>query len=236
MPNAPRFQACIPGQFSAVPRSDWLRRHGLQSPACARGSGIPRPAFSAPGRRRLKPTLKPEPMPIVVDNLTFSYERTTEAGVASIFNQFSCSFGENKVHAILGPSGCGKTTFLNLLSGILTPTSRRSTITIDGMQPANALKDGVLAYLPQIFYPAPWRTVSENVEFAISLAHPSEPNSKENADALLRDLHLADLGHRYPRAISGGQLRRLTLAMCVAVRPKYLLLDEPFSALDLQTK
>jgi len=175
-------------------------------------------------------------MSIRVNHLTFSYDRATEKGITSIVRDLSCIFTGPQVAVILGPSGSGKTTFLSLLSGLLSPTSTTSSIEIKGNPPDIALSKRTLAYLPQDFQPAPWRTASKNVEFVLKLAHPDEDNPRETADALLKDLQLSELGHRYPREMSGGQVRRLALAMCLAVRPKCLLLDEPFTGLDVHTK
>ena len=175
-------------------------------------------------------------MTILMQNLTFSYNKSTEKGVASVFNNFSCEFREGNISAVVGPSGCGKTTMLRLISGIENPTSKRSKILIDSIEPADAHKAGIISYLPQDFGPAPWKTASENIRFVLKLSQKDEENLKESADAFLKQVGLGEWGHRYPKQLSGGEARRLTLSMCLAVKPKYLLLDEPFTGLDVNTK
>jgi len=175
-------------------------------------------------------------MSIIVKDLAFSYPKASETGVATIFHRMNWSMKEDRIVALVGPSGCGKTTFLKILTGLRAPTAKKTKILVADLGPAEALAHGAVAFLPQDFMPAPWRTTTDNIRFVISLAQPDCPTPRENADELLEKMGLHDHGNKYPKQLSGGLKQRLALGMCLAVRPKYLLLDEPFTSLDARAK
>jgi len=129
--------------------------------------------------------------------------------------------------ALVGPSGCGKTTVLRMIGGLEEPTS--GTIGVDGMTADEARRQRCFSYGFQNPVLLPWLTVIENVRLLSRLAH--QPESVPAMD-LLVSVGLAGFEHRYPHELSGGMRQRASLARALTLRPSYLLLDEPFGALD----
>jgi NitT/TauT family transport system ATP-binding protein len=129
--------------------------------------------------------------------------------------------------AIIGPSGCGKSTLLYILAGLLPPTAGRVAIEGAAGRPAIILQD---------FGLFPWKTAAENVALALKLQGRPAAARRRVTDALLAELGLAGLGHRYPVQLSGGQKQRVAIARALATGPSLLLMDEPFSSLDALTR
>ncbi len=132
----------------------------------------------------------------------------------------------------MGPTGCGKSTLLNVAAGLLAPTS--GTITSFG-QPLHGMNRQA-GYLFQTDALFPWRTARENVMFGLELRGVPKKQAKQEADAWLGRVHLAGHGDKYPHELSGGMRKRVALAQTLILDPKILLMDEPFSALDVQTR
>ena len=130
--------------------------------------------------------------------------------------------------ALLGPSGCGKTTLLRLLMGIDTPTAGRLVI-----DPGLV---GQLSYVFQEPRLVPWRTSLENVLLPLELTGALDPVGRERASELLQQLGLGARLDHFPRELSGGMQMRVALARALVTRPRILLLDEPFAALDERTR
>ncbi|MGH6891994.1 MAG: ABC transporter ATP-binding protein [Dongiaceae bacterium] len=137
-----------------------------------------------------------------------------------------------EIVAIVGPSGCGKSTLLGILGGLLRPT--QGSISVAGAMPADSLNP--FTYIFQDFALLPWRTVAQNVR--LPLEH--QPMSGTERDARVRDAlgrtGLADFGHALPKQLSGGMRQRVGIARALVVKPAVLLMDEPLSALDAQTR
>src|SRR5689334_14531759 len=137
--------------------------------------------------------------------------------------------------SFLGPSGCGKTTTLRMVAGFETPTS--GTIRINGVDvtntPPNRRHVGMVFQSYALF---PNMTVAGNVGFGLKVARQPENAIKERVAEMLRIVHLADFGNRYPYQMSGGQQQRVALARALAIQPQVLLLDEPLSALDAKIR
>ncbi len=144
------------------------------------------------------------------------------------------SFGvkEGEFVAIVGPSGCGKSTLLSIISGLLKPKS--GTIMVNH-------SDGALGY-PKIGYMLQhdhlfeWRTIYQNVVLGLEINKKKTPEHLEYVDQLLRDYGLYDFRNKRPSELSGGMKQRAALIRTMALKPELLLLDEPFSALDYQTR
>lgn len=136
---------------------------------------------------------------------------------------FSCELRQGEVIALLGPSGCGKTTILNLAAGLAKPDG--GTI---------ALHSERIAYIFQEPRLIPWRTVADNIRLVLQTA------DKAAADRLIREtlqtVNLEQAENRYPRQLSGGMKQRVSIARAMALRPEVILMDEPFSALDVALK
>lgn len=142
----------------------------------------------------------------------------------------SLSVDAGEILAIVGGSGCGKSTLLRLVAGLDVPT--KGTIRVDGQAIASPHEAvGLVFQEPRLL---PWLTVARNVGFGLAALPPAERAAR--VDAALARVGLADYGERWPRELSGGQAQRVALARALVARPRVLLLDEPFSALDAFTR
>jgi NitT/TauT family transport system ATP-binding protein len=133
---------------------------------------------------------------------------------------------------LIGPSGCGKTTLLRLMHGLLEPDS--GEVLIDGDRPATPGPHAGFVF--QSFRLLPWRTVFDNVEFPLQIQGVPKPKRLARAREYLRLVGLEDFEHSYPHELSGGMQQRVGLARALAMEPQILLMDEPFAALDAQTR
>jgi len=136
--------------------------------------------------------------------------------------------------SIIGPSGCGKTTLMNMVGGFVKPT--RGVVLLDNSPVVGPGPDrGVIFQEYGVF---PWLTVRGNVEFGLRLAANGKHAPRRDAivDRYLSLMGLADFADHFPKHLSGGMRQRLALARAYAVQPEFLLMDEPFGALDAQTR
>ena len=133
---------------------------------------------------------------------------------------------------IVGPSGCGKSTLLHLLAGLDRPTT--GEITVDGSPVKGPGTDRILLFQELGLFP--WLTVRQNVEFGLKMAGVSKLERRDQARVFLRMVHLSHFEDHYIHQLSGGMKQRVALARSLALRPKILLMDEPFAALDAQTR
>jgi len=152
---------------------------------------------------------------VIYDRLSFHVER----------GEFVC---------LLGPSGCGKSTSLRLIGDLLQAES--GSVMVDGKAPAQAWQD--VAFVFQSPRLAPWRNALDNVLLGLELrrGRGQARQSQERARELLALVGLADSAHKYPSMLSGGERQRVALARALAVDPSIVLMDEPFSALDPNTR
>ena len=139
---------------------------------------------------------------------------------------------EGETLALIGPSGCGKSTLLGIMGGILEPSSGR--VLIRGTAPAGSLNPAT--YIFQDFALLPWRSVADNVGLALEHRALSAVERRERIAAALALTGLAEFAAAYPKQLSGGMRQRVGIARALVVRPAVLLLDEPLSALDAQTR
>jgi NitT/TauT family transport system ATP-binding protein len=133
---------------------------------------------------------------------------------------------------IVGPSGCGKSTLLHLIAGLDKPTTGQ--ISVDGGPVTGPGTDRILLFQELGLFP--WLNVRQNVEFGLKMAGVSKEERKERARIFLRMVHLSHFEEHYIHQLSGGMRQRVALARSLALRPKILLMDEPFAALDAQTR
>jgi NitT/TauT family transport system ATP-binding protein len=133
---------------------------------------------------------------------------------------------------IVGPSGCGKSTLLHLIAGLDRPTT--GEITVDGSPVNGPGTDRILLFQELGLFP--WLTVRQNVEFGLKMAGVSKTERRDRARVFLRMVHLSHFEDHYIHQLSGGMKQRVALARSLAIRPKILLMDEPFAALDAQTR
>jgi NitT/TauT family transport system ATP-binding protein len=144
----------------------------------------------------------------------------------------SFSVGEGEFVAVVGPSGCGKTTVLNMIAGLIAPSS--GTVTIDG-KPVDGIRPDI-GYMFARDGLLPWRTAQANVEFGMELRGVRKEVRRSQARALLRMVGLAGFETHLRSELSHGMRQRVGLARTLATDPRILLMDEPFGALDAQTK
>ena len=143
---------------------------------------------------------------------------------------FSMVPGE--VVSIIGPSGCGKSTLLNMGSGLAKPSA--GIVKVAGQTVEGPNKH--VSFMLQKDLLMPWRTISQNIEFGLELRGVPSAERTEVSQKLLAQCHLTGFGNNYPHQLSGGMRQRAAMARTLAVDPLVLLMDEPFSALDAQTK
>ena len=139
---------------------------------------------------------------------------------------------QGEVVSLIGPSGCGKSTLLNMGSGLYLPTSGEVDVAgqrVTGPNPQ-------VAFMLQKDLLLPWRSIRENAELGLEIRGVPASERKARAKALLARCHLGAFEDHYPHQLSGGMRQRAALARTLAVDPLVLLMDEPFSALDAQTK
>jgi NitT/TauT family transport system ATP-binding protein len=133
---------------------------------------------------------------------------------------------------IVGPSGCGKSTLLHLVAGLDRPTT--GEITVDGSPVTGPGTDRILLFQELGLFP--WLTVRQNAEFGLKMVGVPKNERTERARFFLRMVHLSHFEDHYIHQLSGGMRQRVALARSLALRPKILLMDEPFAALDAQTR
>ena len=134
--------------------------------------------------------------------------------------------------SIVGPSGCGKSTLFNVVSGLLRPT--RGRVLLDGKDVTG--DTGHVGYMLQKDLLLPWRTVIGNIVLGASLRHGATRRDREEAAMLAGRYGLGEYLHHYPHALSGGMRQRVAVMRTLALKADVLLLDEPFGALDAQTR
>ena len=149
----------------------------------------------------------------------------TRQGETIAVDNLSFSVAEGEFVAIIGPSGCGKTTILSLAAGLLTPTS--------GTVESSGVSFGYMLQKDELF---PWRTIEKNIFLPLEIQKTNAPETRARAVALAEKYGLKDFLKSYPSQLSGGMRQRAALIRTLAVDPDILLLDEPFSALDYQTR
>lgn len=142
------------------------------------------------------------------------------------------SIEEGEFVSFLGPSGCGKSTLLSIIAGLIKPVD--GTVKIDDK--IITKPDSIIGYMLQQDYLFPWKTIEENVTLGLKIIGQKTKETKEKTLTLLKEMGLGSVERQFPNQLSGGMRQRAALVRTLATNPKILLLDEPFSALDYQTK
>lgn len=145
---------------------------------------------------------------------------------------FNLEIARSEFVSIVGPSGCGKSTFLNMLLGLLRPDSGQ--LQLDGRTITGPGQERAMVF--QEFGLLPWRTVTANVELGLELKGVATAQRTERALELIKLVGLQGFERHYPHELSGGMKQRVGLARALATEPEVLLMDEPFAALDAQTR
>ncbi|BFH13479.1 ABC transporter ATP-binding protein [Paenibacillus melissococcoides] len=167
---------------------------------------------------------------VEMSQVTHVYVTEREAKLA--IDRLSVTIMPGEFVSLVGPSGCGKTTILSIIAGLLEPT--RGSVRVYG--DAVAGPSPRVGYMLQSDYLYPWRTILENASLGLELTKQWNRESEERVRELLNGMGLGGTEASYPHQLSGGMRQRVALVRTLATSPELLLLDEPFSALDYQTK
>ncbi len=168
-----------------------------------------------------------------IADLTHRYWVTREDREFLAFENLSLDIAEGEFVAIVGPSGCGKTTLLNILTGLLTYSE--GSVRIDGVTVNGPGTDRATVFQQASLLP--WRTVTGNVRYGMEMQRRlGAAEMQDRASHFIRLAGLAGFEKRYPAELSGGMQQRVNLARALATDPQVLLMDEPFAALDAQTR
>jgi NitT/TauT family transport system ATP-binding protein len=156
----------------------------------------------------------------------------TESGAVTAFERISFRAHRRELVCFIGSSGCGKSTLIRILAGLDTPTSGR--VLLEGKEVHGPGRDRGMVFQGYTLFP--WRTVLENVMFGAELAGASRREAKVGAHEWIQLVGLSRFANAYPHQLSGGMKQRVAIARALANNPRILLMDEPFGALDAQTR
>jgi NitT/TauT family transport system ATP-binding protein len=168
---------------------------------------------------------------IVVDSVSKRF--ATTSGSVEALRNVSLAVGSGEFCTLLGPSGCGKSTLLGMLGGLIAPDG--GTVTVDGrgVSAPDPRRVATVFQDPGLF---PWRTTVENIEFGLELQGVPRARRRSVAIELLAPLGLQEFAGKYPRELSGGMRQRVAIGRALAIDTQIILMDEPFGALDEQTR
>ena len=161
--------------------------------------------------------------PIVqINNLSMNYY--TLEGELEVLKDINLTLEEGEILALVGPSGCGKSTIMNILSNLITPTK------------GEVIMNGKIGYMFQRDHLLEWRTILDNIKIGLEIQKKLNDEALKKVERLLKLYGIWEFRNNYPKELSGGMRQRVALIRTLAVNPDILLLDEPFSALDYQTR
>jgi NitT/TauT family transport system ATP-binding protein len=205
-------------------------QHALTQPfsPAGRAHGEPsrnlRPALISPCPYAALPKLS-------LQDVCLSY-RTEDGSKLLALDRINLNVRKGEFVCIVGPSGCGKSTLLYLVAGLHAPTS--GSVLVDNRTVTDPGTDRILIFQEHGLFP--WLTVGENVEFGMKMKGLSKAERDERTERYLRLVHLAQFKKSRPHQLSGGMRQRVAIARALAAEPDVLLMDEPFAALDAQTR
>jgi len=165
-------------------------------------------------------------------NVTMRFADASGRASVTAIEGVNFSVADGEVVALIGPSGCGKSTLLNIGSGLYAPTTGEALVDGEAVEGPNRH----VAFMLQKDLLLPWRTIAENVTLGTEIQGLAKVECIRRAHELLCGFNLSDFIAHYPHQLSGGMRQRVALARTLAVDPSVLLLDEPFSAVDAQTR
>jgi NitT/TauT family transport system ATP-binding protein len=168
---------------------------------------------------------------IAIRHVTKSFRRPGGRGSVLALDDVSLDIAPNSFVSLVGPSGCGKTTLLRLLNGLIKPDSGQ--ILVNGEAPACGPHIGLVFQSIRLM---PWRSIKANVYFPLELRNVPKAECEKLADHYLGMMGIAKFAESYPHELSGGMQQRAALARALISQPSILLMDEPFAALDAQTR
>ena len=168
---------------------------------------------------------------LLLQQISVRYQASRGQGLVALDN-INLKVQTGEFLCIVGPSGCGKSTLLHLIAGLHQPTS--GSVLVDNKVVAGPSTDRILIFQDLGLFP--WLTVAENVEFGMKMKGVAKPERQEKTENYLRLVHLSRFHDSYTHQLSGGMRQRVALARALACEPDVLLMDEPFAALDAQTR
>ena len=172
------------------------------------------------------------PPALAFDTVTVTFAARGGGAAYTAVRDTSLSVAEGEFVSVVGPTGCGKSTLLNIAAGLLTPSS--GSVRVLGRPLAGLNRDA--GYMFQSDALLPWLSALDNVALGLRYRGTPVPDARALAQDWLARVGLGAHGHRYPHQLSGGMKKRVALAQMLILDPKILLMDEPFSALDIQTR
>lgn len=175
-------------------------------------------------------TVNEAPVKVQIKNVVKVFNGRNGEMVA--LNGVSLDIHENEFVCVVGPSGCGKSTLLNIIAGLLEPTS--GEVYCDGKLVESTGTDRGVVFQQYALFP--WLTVKKNVRFALEMRGIKGKEADELAMKYLEKVDLVKFADHYPKELSGGMKQRVAIARAYAAEPQVLLMDEPFGALDAQTR
>jgi len=167
-----------------------------------------------------------------LNNVSHRYTTTQRDQTHPALSDISFAVKQNEICVIIGPSGCGKSTLLNLIAGFFQPTE--GTVLFNDHPITAPSVDRTIIFQDYLLFP--WYTVRKNIEFGLAAQQISADKRSAISDELLQLVDLCHVADFYPYQLSGGMKQRVALARALAVNPQLLLMDEPFGALDEQTR
>jgi len=170
---------------------------------------------------------------VIFKNVSKIYkDLNNKNGDVKALKNISFSLEANEILVVIGPSGCGKTTILNLIAGFINPTT--GEVLFEGQAITRPSIERTIIFQEYVLFP--WYSVRNNIEFGLVAKNIPAKERHYISDKLLQMIHLEKFADSYPHQLSGGMKQRVALARALAVEPKILLMDEPFGALDAQTR
>jgi sulfonate transport system ATP-binding protein len=190
--------------------------------------GKPSPSVKAVPLRHISDEVVPK---VALDGISLSYKTTSGKQLLALDN-ISLAVKPGEFLCVVGPSGCGKSTLLHLIAGLHPQISGK--ILVDGKPVNGPGTDRILIFQELGLFP--WLTVGGNIEFGMKMKNVSRAEREEKVQHYLRLVHLSKFKNSYIHQLSGGMRQRVALARALATEPDVLLMDEPFAALDAQTR
>lgn len=180
--------------------------------------------------RRLK-SVSEQPTQLHIDNITLKFP-TKDGGQFTAIENLSLEVKNEEFVVIVGPSGCGKSSLLYLTAGLNNPTDGEIRVAGDTVKGPSAERGMVF----QSYTLFPWLTVAQNIEFGLKQKKMAASERKKIVDDYIKQVGLENFANHFPKQLSGGMKQRVAIARSLANDPKILLMDEPFGALDSQTR
>ena len=196
---------------------------GVNDDASAGGDGT----AGGPGAPR-----SPAAASVALDGVGKTYDADGDGDPVRALDDVSFSVADGEFVCLVGPSGCGKTTLFRVVAGLTEATDGR--VLLDGTEVTAPTTDMGVVF--QEYHLFPWLTVAENVGFGLERSDRSPAEREARVDEMLELVGLTEFRDAYPKSLSGGMKQRVAIARALAVDPDLLLMDEPFGAVDAQTR